>query len=559
MGACCVTPPDTFIGVGTSHVVETVNIEMYIFNKATAALLQSVPLDTFFGVPIGPTSTWFITDPKVFFDASSGHWYLALVGASSGDNIGAMWLAASSTSDPTGSWIRWRFTTPLSVANSPPGTVGGRAIFPDYTQLGFTSDKIIVTGNGFELLANGMFNNVYQGAQIWVINKSDLVSGATPRNSFFQTGFFTMQPAQNLTANARGFLASTGTTSLSYWTVDGLPPASVTLSAATTLAVASNGVPPSAAQPGTATLIDTGDQRLTQAIWSNGSLWVAGNTSCTPTGDVALRSCARYTLVNTAGTPAVVQLFNLGAANSYYYYPAIMLDGSGSLVSVVNRSSAAEYPSVLATGRTALDPANTLTSPQLLKAGAGAYICVCGQNRWGDYSGAALDPTDVASIWLAGEYAKAAVVPACVGCTVNDDWGTWIARVKLPAIVGAGTYEDTSPAVAFAGSWVSWSDPGNSGGSARYSNDPAASAGLLFSGSSLTLVYVKQWNGGIATVTIDGAVVDQLDTYAATRLFQQQKSYSVAAGAHTVSVAVSGNKNAASSGTYLIFDAFKVQ
>src|SRR5439155_908207 len=124
--------------------------------------------------------------------------------------------------------------------------------------------------------------------------------------------------------------------------------------------------------------------------------------------------------------------------------------------------------------------------------------------------------------------------------------------------VGAGTYEDTNSAVGFSGTWTSWSDPGNSGGSARYSNDTSAAASLTFTGSSLTLVYVTQWNTGIATVTIDGTVVDQLDTYAATRLFQQRKTYNTAAGTHTVSVSVSGTKNAAAGGSYIIFDAFAV-
>ena len=78
------------------------------------------------------------------------------------------------------------------------------------------------------------------------------------------------------------------------------------------------------------------------------------------------------------------------------------------------------------------------------------------------------------------------------------------------------------------------------------------------SGTTVTLVVLKQSNTGIATVTVDGAVVDQLDTYSATRLFQQQKTYASAPGTHTISVAISGNKNAASGGPFIIFDALMV-
>src|SRR5439155_21396365 len=101
-------------------------------------------------------------------------------------------------------------------------------------------------------------------------------------------------------------------------------------------------------------------------------------------------------------------------------------------------------------------------------------------------------------------------------------------------------------------------DPANSGGGATYSGQTGASVGLTYTGTTVTLVVLKQSNTGIATVTVDGAVVDQLDTYSATRLFRQQKTYTTAAGTHTVNVAVSGNKNSASGGPFVIFDAFVV-
>jgi hypothetical protein len=127
-----------------------------------------------------------------------------------------------------------------------------------------------------------------------------------------------------------------------------------------------------------------------------------------------------------------------------------------------------------------------------------------------------------------------------------------------PPAVGIGTYQDTSSSLNLNGDWTSWADAGHSGGTVRYANTTGASASLTFTGSSLTLVYVAQFNTGIATVTMDGTAIDQLDTYSATQSFQRQKSYTTTAGTHTVSVAVSGNKNASSSGTYVVFDAYIV-
>src|SRR5207245_9935468 len=94
-----------------------------------------------------------------------------------------------------------------------------------------------------------------------------------------------------------------------------------------------------------------------------------------------------------------------------------------------------------------------------------------------------------------------------------------------PTVVGPGTYEDTDSNLAFSGSWTGFADPGASGGSAKYSGQTGASVGLVYGGSALTVVFIKQSNTGIATVTIDGVVVDQLDTYSATHRIQQQQTY----------------------------------
>lgn len=43
-------------------------------------------------------------------------------------------------------------------------------------------------------------------------------------------------------------------------------------------------------------------------------------------------------------------------------------------------------------------------------------------NRWGDYSGAGIDPSDQTKVWVAGEYAPK-------NRTGKSEWGTWIAEV----------------------------------------------------------------------------------------------------------------------------------
>src|SRR6266576_1148641 len=85
--------------------------------------------------------------------------------------------------------------------------------------------------------------------------------------------------------------------------------------------------------------------------------------------------------------------------------------------------------------------------------------------------------------------------------------------------VGSGTYEDTNSALSFSGSWTNFVDGANSGGSAKFTNQSGSQVSLTFDGQVLTLIYLKQSNAGIATVTIDGSAVEQLDTYGPTRRF----------------------------------------
>ena len=69
---------------------------------------------------------------------------------------------------------------------------------------------------------------------------------------------------------------------------------------------------------------------------------------------------------------------------------------------------------VYASGQLASSP-GTFGAVTLIKAGEGPYVP--NTARWGDYSGAGIDPSGT-SVWVAGEYALA-----------NNQWGTWVAEV----------------------------------------------------------------------------------------------------------------------------------
>ena len=81
--------------------------------------------------------------------------------------------------------------------------------------------------------------------------------------------------------------------------------------------------------------------------------------------------------------------------------------------------AASEPASARYTFRLATDPAGTMQTPSVLKAGEACYFKDggSGRNRWGDYSATVVDPTDDTKLWTLQEYAA---LPSG-----SDRWGTW--------------------------------------------------------------------------------------------------------------------------------------
>src|SRR5438093_13537891 len=96
------------------------------------------------------------------------------------------------------------------------------------------------------------------------------------------------------------------------------------------------------------------------------------------------------------------QDMTFGAAGQYYYHPALRPDAFGNLHVVFSSSSSSSDMDVRVTGRAAGDALNTLQASTQLRAGGGAQTASSG--RTGDYSGAAVDPSAPATVWVMGVY-----------------------------------------------------------------------------------------------------------------------------------------------------------
>jgi HYDIN/CFA65/VesB-like, Ig-like domain len=417
---CPCEPPDTNVAAGPSQIVEVVNLALEVFTKSGGIVQAPVYLNDFFNL-----GTDFSSDPKVRFDPGSQRWFvsmLSLNGPSPSTSTGGQIdLAVSSGADlSTANWTTYKFPTPSAL--------------PDQPDIGFSADKLVLSANSFSCASanNGGCNSgSFLGNEFFVIDKADLTAMApSPRADFYGPGYdsstFSIQPAR-MTAGSSPqpttlYMAAVEPDSsnvIHVFAVDGLP--NSTTVQITSLPINNLNDPPNALQPppfGIQPGQFTGDNRLQDAVWQDGSLWVSANSACKPQGDISPRDCLRFIQVLT-DTMEVNQDFDYGTPGTDYYYPAVAIDQSENLLSVFSRSSSSEYPSVYFASRLAGDPLDAMSYPVLIQSGKTDYTGP--HHRWGDYSGASVDPSDGSMVWVGGEYATLAS---------GANWGTWIAEVQ---------------------------------------------------------------------------------------------------------------------------------
>jgi hypothetical protein len=374
-------PPDVQVAAGPGYVVEMVNLAMRFWRTGPgpAEQLASERLETFYG-----SGADRLTDPRVVYDTQTGRWWASI----SDLDAKAIRLAVSDTTDPTGHW------TFSSV--SAPGCA-------DQPRLGL-ADGIVVLGADIFQNCEGE-GAAAAGSELWVLNKAQLLAGSTsPAVTTYgpDAGFASFTPVQSLSPTATEYVVSVNapTSRVAHvLAVTGIPPAPVTVTEVATPAINRLGRPPFAAQPpsdGRASPgLDPNDDRVLDAVWQNGRLSFSANDGCVPQGDVLIRSCARIVeLATAAGT--IVSDVDLAVPGANLVYPALRPDGNGDLVVVYTESGTTIEPEIVVVARTA---DGTFTQPAVVGQSASPYLGY----RYGDYFGAAADPTDPATVWVAGE------------------------------------------------------------------------------------------------------------------------------------------------------------
>ncbi len=421
---CGCSPPDVILAVGPTQVVEMVNLAEEIWTKQGTSV-TTVGLSTFFG-----SGTDFLSDPKVLYDNATGRWFASILDIPSSGN-GIVRLAVSQGSNASGVWTVYSSIHPASGE------------FADQPTLGVSAGLVGIGGNIFASSGASFY-----GAEYWVVNKTALLNGTTASIAAFgpDSSYESIHPVQSLTNTSVQYFVSSvygNENSIALFTVSGVPPASVTVNE-TNLSVSTMPQPPSATEPGSSSYLDTGDMRVQTALWQSGDLWLDLSDGCVPSGGTSTQACIRLIELSTT-SGRVLEDFDYGIAGADVYYPAIALDPFGDLTMVYGVTSSSVYASVAITGRGATAPAGTLNPATTIANGSVSVSCGTSACRFGDYFGAARDPSSPTGVFVAGEYLASSSVY----------WSSWVspARTLNTATVdltGSPYSVDTGQTVTFS-------------------------------------------------------------------------------------------------------------
>lgn len=399
------SPPDPTLAVGPEHIVVTVNMKIAFYRKdGTLQYLKWLGNQETDGFMASIGALDFTFDPKCYYDAQSGRFFVVVPEKYSNPNRSWLNIAVSDDSDPNGIWYFYRSSSVV--------TVGGSSYWLDYPGFGVDQNGVYVTGNLFG------FSSGFAGAWWRCFDKTPMLSGsATTFVDFRDSDSASVQAAQSDGSPLAAFFVSVANTStLRVHAVRDLLTAPALVSVQ--VAVPSFAYPNAdAPQPGTSARVDTLDGRIMNVWWRDGRLLAAHavrpNTSTS-------RTIARWYEVFTNNWPASGAPFlrQVGSIDDgrWKFFPALALNDFNDMGVIVGASSLSQFAGVYTTGRKFTDPDGETGALTLAKIGSASYT----GGRWGDYFGIQVDPTDGLTFWGIGEYVDSA-----------SHWKTWITSWRV--------------------------------------------------------------------------------------------------------------------------------
>ena len=451
---CGFIPSDMGLAVGDDTppypVLQANNNCISIFTKSgTIAPGYPKSITSFLG--LGSGSGLFLSDPRTIYDPANHRYILTELVINVANNTAFIFVAVSAGADPGGVYFIYAF--PSDTANA----------FGDFPRVGQDHQAIYLASNIFRTisgcLSGGSCN--YLGEQWDLLPKAQMYAGvgsfsywtlanvagtATDSTQPANVWQPTDTPRAEFLVGSRDFAGCYlgATNGLFVWAISN--PLVVNTSfppefSVVFLPTANNyAFPQNAPQPGTSTLIDTDDCRISgEVTYSAGSLYAALTTG-TGAGYPGViqyqiqpflgkednaRCTGSFTNLCPDITAAAMrnEIFLLYGGGLASYYPAQQPDPEGNVTTVYNVSGPSPFfgSTAYLSRRVTQPPGQFFVDGGIVLAlGATTYT----QGRWGDYTGVAPNfGTGPNAVWFSGMF------------TLSDhNWGTAIGKAGFTAI-----------------------------------------------------------------------------------------------------------------------------
>ncbi|MGE5264056.1 MAG: hypothetical protein ACM3S0_11810 [Acidobacteriota bacterium] len=443
-------PPDTMGAVGLTRVLDTLNNNYRVQDKATGATVSTLSMGAFWA-STGATGPF---DPKTFYDPYNNRFIVAAV-SNAASPASAIAVGVSTGSDPNSSFNLFKF----AACNSTFPCGGGTADWwADYPTVGFNKNWIAVAVNMFET-ATG----TYKESRLLVFNYPQLLAGMSPSPKYF-TGLtdFAVQPCVTYAGSENTLFAPVhiGGYGASYRlnTITGTPDMPLYAQGVLkfhTVASLKGGwsepsgltdIEPQSSGTGGSTdvaKINSGDSRILKCTFRNGNIWYSQTVGLPTLG--MTHTAAQWVRLDTNGNDVDggrVEDPTATATNGgkWYAYPTLTVNAFNEVLMGFTQFASNQWPSAGYVFRYGYDTAGTMRDPYIYKSGEGMYwktfACPGGSNRWGDYSATMVDPVDGLTMWTLQQYSRSegalsgAGFPG-TGCN-SGVWSTWWARVGTP-------------------------------------------------------------------------------------------------------------------------------
>jgi hypothetical protein len=440
-----VNPPDPNGEVGPNNYVEMINLVFGVYDKSGNLLLGPVDTGTLWSGFEIPDCTDPSGDPVVMYDQLMDRWVLSQFTTRGPEYWNC--VAVSTTSDPTGSYYRYAFSTGPN--------------FPDYPKYGNWTDSYVITTREFG-------PTIEYGIGVYGLEKNKMVNGLPARSVRF---FIDGNVPENLPLVGDGLLpadvdgkqkpktdtsiplvgtqddgAGYGATfdALNIWDLNvkwrSTPVASLVLNTQLPTAPFDSIFPcaptsrdclpqPGITNPAQYLDILSYRQRPTfRLAYRNFKNYETMVTNQSVEASPGVAGVRWYEIRRVGTTYSIQQQGTFAPGDGIHrWMGSIAQDKNGDMglgYSVVNGTDV--FPGIRYTGRLAGDPAGQMT------LGEGTVIDGSGvqrttNSRWGDYTDLTVDPVDDCTFWYVNEYyTLAGQISSTAG------WQTRIASFKLP-------------------------------------------------------------------------------------------------------------------------------